>query len=47
MTILFQVECGNCGWKGKRKLGQLVTCPQCQSIIAAFQVKTEFKPVEG
>lgn len=31
------VECGNCGWTGKRKPGNFVICPKCGSI-AAFQI---------
>lgn len=23
------VECGACGWTGKRATGQIVTCPKC------------------
>ena len=30
------VECGNCGWTGKRKPGNIVQCPKCGSF-AAFQ----------
>lgn len=36
---LLQVECGACGWKGKRKPGKLVFCPACGSC-AAFQPQT-------
>jgi hypothetical protein len=31
------VECGACGWRSRRKTGNVVICPKCSSI-AAFQV---------
>lgn len=33
---LERVECGNCGWAGYLKPGQLVQCPMCKDF-AAFQ----------
>lgn len=30
------VECGACGWKGRRKPGDCVWCPKC-GALAAFQ----------
>jgi len=33
---LLQVGCGNCGWRGKRKAGNIVMCPDCGKP-AAFQ----------
>lgn len=30
------VECGACGWTGKRKPGNIVMCPKC-GAAAAFQ----------
>lgn len=33
---LLAVECGACGWKGRRKPGNLVWCPECGEC-AAFQ----------
>lgn len=30
------VECGACGWAGKRKPGNIVMCPKC-GAAAAFQ----------
>lgn len=36
MDGLLPVECGICGWKGKRKPGNLVFCPQC-GACAGFQ----------
>lgn len=35
-TALLPVECGACGWTGKRKPGNPVTCPKC-GAWAAFQ----------
>lgn len=32
-----KVECGGCGWTGKRAIGNVVFCPKCGSI-AAFQI---------
>ena len=32
------VECGACGWQGRRKTGQIVQCPKCGSF-AAFQIE--------
>ena len=29
-----QVECGGCGWTGKRKPGKVVECPDCGGIAA-------------
>lgn len=34
--MLLSVECGGCGWTGKRKPGNLVQCPKCGEF-AAFQ----------
>lgn len=36
MTALLPVECGACGWTGKRKPGKLVWCPKCGEC-AGFQ----------
>ena len=33
---LLPVECGACGWLGKRKPGNLVICPKC-GACAGFQ----------
>lgn len=35
-----KVECAGCGWTGKRKVGNVVTCPKC-GAIAAFQMPTD------
>ena len=35
---LLPVECGKCGWVGKRKPGNVVICPLCGSP-AGFQPK--------
>ena len=32
------VECGGCGWNGKRKPGNVVICPKC-GTVAAFQIE--------
>lgn len=37
METMQPVECGACGWKGRRKTGTVVVCPKCGSI-AGFQV---------
>lgn len=34
------VACGSCGWTGRRKPGQIVTCPKC-GAIAGFQGEVE------
>ena len=33
---MMRVECGGCGWKGRRKSGKIVQCPKCGGI-AAYQ----------
>ncbi len=33
--IMMPVECGACGWQGRRKTGQIVQCPKCGSFAAA------------
>lgn len=38
MSRLLPIECGNCGWVGKRSAGKVVGCPKCGGI-AAFQVR--------
>lgn len=38
-TVLLPVECGHCGWTGKRSPGKIVYCPYCGSP-AAFQPLT-------
>jgi len=40
MTTLSRVECGGCGWTGKRKPGKLVQCPQCGGF-ASYQEATQ------
>lgn len=35
------VECGKCGWAGRRKPGNTVQCPKCGSF-AAFQCATAY-----
>lgn len=32
------VECGACGWKGRRKAGSFAICPKC-GAVAAFQIE--------
>lgn len=39
MSALLPVECGACGWTGKRKPGNLVQCPKCGGF-AGFQPVT-------
>lgn len=36
--VMANVVCASCGWKGKRKTGQLVECPACKST-ATFDIK--------
>lgn len=36
MAKLLPVECAICGWRSRRKPGQLVQCTQCGEF-AAFQ----------
>lgn len=33
---LSRVECGGCGWTGRRKPGNLVQCPRCGGV-ASYQ----------
>jgi Zn finger protein HypA/HybF involved in hydrogenase expression len=33
--IMAKVICANCQWTGRRKTGQLVTCPKC-GMYATF-----------
>lgn len=43
MSDRLPVECGACGWTGRRKPGNIVECPKCGSI-AGFQINE--KPVD-
>ncbi len=37
METIQPVECGACGWTGRRKTGNIVVCPKC-SAIAGFNI---------
>lgn len=43
---LGKVECGYCGWTGKRKIGDLASCPRCGSP-AGFQAVDEQRGKRG
>lgn len=32
MAVLMPVECGACGWTGRRKPGRAVWCPKCGGL---------------
>ena len=42
---LLPVECGACGWKGKRSAGKLVWCPKCGQC-AAFQPEAKMDAIK-
>lgn len=46
MAELLAVECGACGWTGRRKPGRAVWCPKC-GALAGFQVDLRDRDSDG
>lgn len=40
------VECGACGWTGRRMTGNVVICPKCKGI-AGFRIVRSTSKEEG